>query len=116
MFCPICGKDLNDNARFCTACGTQMKNTASPAEAEEEIQGEQTLLNGEESLAQPEAEEKEKLTFAIGPIIFSGVLVLVLAVSCGILGGLYASERDKNAQQGDKFSRTASVVLEEMPW
>ena len=109
MFCPICGKDLNDNAHFCTACGTQMKNTASPAEAEGEIQGEQ-------SLAQPEAEEKEKLTFGIGPIIFSGILVLVLAVSCGILGGLYASERDKNAQQGDKFSRTASVVLEEMPW
>ena len=112
MFCPICGKALSDNARFCTACGTQMKN----ADTNVEIEAEESFAYGEESSVQPNEQEKEKLTFGIGPIIFCGILVLVLAVGCGILGGLYASERDSNAQKGERYAHTVFIDGEEATW
>ena len=33
MICPNCGKELADNALFCTGCGTRMEAKAAPAPA-----------------------------------------------------------------------------------
>ena len=30
MFCPNCGKELNDNVKFCDACGTEIIRTQEP--------------------------------------------------------------------------------------
>lgn len=103
MICNNCGKIVEDNAAFCTNCGTKLE---APAAAEPENN---TFSAPEQPASAPEfqntfdnnggiyekpfnaAPEQEKTYFGKGALVFCLVVIGLLAISTGVFAGLYFS-------------------------
>lgn len=73
MFCPKCGKDVADGAKFCPSCGSQMN-----VESGEESTSENSLKEKQE---QPQS-AFQKFRSTVGLIVV-GIVVLI-----GIIGSV----------------------------
>ena len=79
MFCPKCGKQLVDGARFCASCGAQLEGTQAQSVVSVQI---------------PPAPKRGKKSFAIGAVAATIVVVAVLvAVYLNFLAPYEISER-----------------------
>ena len=111
MFCANCGKELTEECRFCNVCGAEIKPMPAEASETEAVSVPPAPADLPNECRAEEAasmQTKEKLTFGLGPIIFCGVLILLLSIGCGIFGGLYFAERENNSAK--------AAVCEELPW
>ena len=86
MFCPNCGKQLNDNAQFCSGCGTPTKKPAQatprPAPAAPVIQ-------------QPAPKKPSNKKWIPIVAVIAAVVVLLVAVGGLLLSGALGSPKTK---------------------
>lgn len=73
MFCPKCGKDVADGAKFCTSCGSQMN-----------------VESGEESTSENSLKEKQEQSQSAFQKFRStvGLIVVGIVVLIGIIGSV----------------------------
>ena len=95
MFCPNCGKQLPDNAKFCNGCGAQQIPTA-PAEPVKPVVG---------VYAEPVKPVKAKKKFPIWVVIVALVLVAALVTALVLpsldLGGTTSSGNKTSSKDKD---------------
>lgn len=81
-FCPFCGEEQPDNAKFCKSCGKNIENYSAP--------GEQDAPNTQ--FTPPAVEKSYTLIFVIG-LIFSIIIPLI-----GIIIGIYIYTRKDSSK------------------
>ena len=99
MICNNCGKIVEDNAVFCTNCGTKLEAPAAAApesntfSTPEQPAAANTFDNNGGIYEKPfnAAPEQEKTYFGKGALVFCLVVIGLLAISTGVFAGLYFS-------------------------
>ena len=86
MFCPNCGSNNTDEAKFCTGCGAPL-NANKP---ENEVKN-NNVANNPTSILQPETQpevvvQKKFSGKAIASFVVSLVGIFIAAIVCGIIG------------------------------
>ena len=117
MFCPNCGKQLNDNARFCTECGYQIKSVQSntSVQPEKNVQPDPGMQQEQQVRPAPPAAEvpsslagmnNKKKTVFIALIVAAAVIILAfLGIKLFILDKNPAESADtKPKAAADKAS------------
>ncbi|MCD8108278.1 MAG: NPCBM/NEW2 domain-containing protein [Oscillospiraceae bacterium] len=103
MFCPNCGKKVNDNGRFCPHCGSPVgildaeKVTEAPAM----------------SVIKPKQNKKKnfKLKFILIAVVFAVILVVILSVVAFINSSAYSLSKSlKDGDYGEAVSTYNSDV------
>lgn len=82
MFCPECGEALEDNAVFCSNCGTRIRS------------GDDTAADSRPRLQRTESAAKKKFPIKTAAVI-AGVFAVIIAVTAAI-GSAVASARPEN--------------------
>lgn len=88
MFCTKCGKELNDSAKFCTACGEPVKRVAAVPKVEQsQTQSASKLEPKPERMTEPKTEGSKKEKKSKTPIIIIiCVIVALVIVASGAIG------------------------------
>ena len=127
MFCPKCGKQLNDNARFCTECGYQIKPVQSntSVQPEKNVQPDPGMQQEQQVQPDPPAAEvlsslagmnnnaqalpnNKKKTIIIALIVVAAIIVLAfLGIKLFIL--------DKNPAESVADVSSAADTESELP-
>lgn len=103
MFCPNCGKQLPDTAKFCNGCGAQMTPSA-PAEP---------VLPIYEEPIKPKAKKKFPTWIVIVALVLVVAIVAALVIPALDLGGGTASSgksKDKEEDDDDKSSSSGKSM------
>lgn len=94
-FCPKCGEELVDNAKFCKSCGYDLEN-----------QKENDFKVSPEQYRPPEAEKSHTVAMVLGYIC------AVLIPLFGIIFGIYLMTRDEEkAKTHGKYIIIISAVI-----
>lgn len=133
MFCSICGCPLKADDFFCPRCGAKIKEAviapnyivppekaplsnkmqeSDPCTQTDDCSESKEKACTEAEAAEksiPEDKEKEPVTFGLGVVVTCGAIILLLAVLCGVFGGLYFSERRNNRID----ARASAIVLQD---
>ena len=101
MFCSNCGKQLPDNVRFCTGCGTPVD---APVQEAAPVQS-----------VKPTAPKKGGKGFVLPVVV--GAVVVVVALVVALLTGLFTSDKTKVLKAFDKSAKEyqATVIDLEVP-
>lgn len=95
MFCPNCGKELNDNVKFCDACGTEIIKSQKPnADYVQPI-----ILD----------EKPKNDGFAIASLIL-GILSLFCGLLTGILSVIFGAISINKSRQLNKKSSGMAIA------
>jgi len=105
MFCEQCGKQINDDAKFCKHCGSP---TGAAAEVKQEAPAFAEDTKAEKEFSMPKREKKENPENAGngGKKILRGILIVVALVILGYVGGtlLGFGKSDANFGSGSSVS------------
>ena len=93
MFCPNCGKELADDAKFCDTCGASVDGTAKAAGA-----GAQTTGKAEEKIKEFTKTENRTAEFDADDIAKNKVLSLFSYLGILLLIPLFAAKNSKFAR------------------
>lgn len=97
-YCYYCGASMNDEAKFCPACGAGTGTQPSPVE--------EPVKAAANAGAQPAEQSKPRKKAHQAPLwlvfVFGGLLVLAVALSAALyaLGMVSGRRRQKNRGQG----------------
>lgn len=94
MFCPNCGKEINDNSHFCLYCGHKFVNETE--KQEEEIYSHSYY---KDSYKKDSKKGQEKKEFSFADMFLKGVLSMLAIILC-----LFAGLMLKNYVAGDVFN------------
>lgn len=101
MFCHNCGKQIPDNSKFCTGCGTKIANAAPAQQA------------GNTSAPRNDAKKPKKKSSKLSDFLTTMVVVLlvfVLARSCGESAGRkMADNKNKAPESTANISGTIAI-------
>ena len=106
MFCPNCGKQLNDNAKFCTGCGTPLQAAPVVAPQPAPVVAPQPTPSPAPDKAKSNSSKKKWIPIVC--IAAAALLVIVLVVTLlisGVFGGPQAKVFRAIAKSSDAFAR-----------
>lgn len=101
MYCPKCGAENKEGARFCGNCGTPLAQKNMERSAED---GDAALSAGEREMGTPEKKKKK------WPLIL--MIFLILAAACAVGGLLIFRQIERKQFQG--YVKSGQKYLEEM--
>lgn len=110
MFCPYCGANLTDNAKFCSSCGAQIEkeNTSEVVtETNNQLQTNQPTPNTQSTV-------KKFSGAAIAGFVLSLVGIIVAGIPCGVLGIIFSAagmSETKNQEKRGKGLAIAGLVI-----
>ena len=107
MYCRNCGTKLDDSARFCFGCGTQVINDA-PAASNPTPQP-----ASQHHFERPAAPKRKKAKFLPIAAVAAGA-VLVVAVAILLFSGLFGGGSAKVASAYAKSSKAFATAVEKM--
>ena len=131
MYCPKCGKQNVDDARFCAGCGAVL-NEAQPVQSQPMEQPPQPMMAGEQPMvqtapAQPVAQtapvqqpqpmvqpapvKKKKTGFKV----FLAILVVLLLVGVGVVSFMFISKASHDRKVKDQLA-LAEQYLDELQY
>ena len=96
MYCPKCGKQNADDARFCTGCGAVL-NEAQPVQPQ--------------PMVQPAPVKKKKTGFKV----FLAILVVLLLVGVGVVSFVFISKASHDRKVKDQLA-LAEQYLDELQY
>ena len=95
MWCERCGKELAENARFCTGCGTPVIQNAERASGQEQVP-DTTPMPTPEKAKVPKSPKSMSKVKKITVVVLLGVMVLAIAAAA-LFANWHISERNKEA-------------------
>lgn len=95
MWCERCGKELAENARFCTGCGTPVIQNAERASGQEQVP-DTTPMPTPEKAKVPKSKKSMSKGKKITLVVLLGVMVLAIAAAA-LFANWHISERNKEA-------------------
>jgi hypothetical protein len=108
MFCPNCGKELPDGAKFCDECGTRLSDM-QPDQYEPPYQD--AIQEIEEQ--NPYAAKPPARKISIVKIIaVCAVIALLIGVARASIGMLLKTREDTGSQSGGSFGNCTAIVGE----
>ena len=91
-YCPNCGEELVDDAKFCKSCGTNLENRQTPPQKEEHTV--------------PVVENDHKLA------IIAGYILAILMPLIGLIISVYLLTRNsENAKKHGKYIIVLSIII-----
>lgn len=91
-YCPNCGEELVDDAKFCKSCGTNLENRQAPPKKEE--------------YTVPVVESDHKLA------IIAGYALAILMPLFGLIMSVYLLTRNsENAKKHGKYIIVLSIII-----
>lgn len=96
MFCPSCGEELVENAKFCKSCGKEIKLNET---------GEDTAQNREYRV--PTVEKSYKFAVILGYAL--AILIPILGIVVAIY--LYTRKDSENANRHAKFILIVAAII-----
>ena len=115
MYCPKCGKQNVDDARFCAGCGAAL-NEAQPVQPQPMEQLPQPMMAGEQPvqpqpMTQPAPVKKKKTGFKV----FLAILVVLLLVGVGVVSFMFISKASHDRKVKDQLA-LAEQYLDELQY
>lgn len=111
MFCPHCGKQLPDGARFCTACGAALTGPQSaPAPARPDTPAQPQYAPPQYTPPQPKKKSKAALIIVTAAVIIAATILGVIAIVPAIQGssGIPKLSLDSALTEPGESSETSS--------
>ncbi|MBQ8164235.1 MAG: zinc-ribbon domain-containing protein [Clostridia bacterium] len=110
MFCNNCGKVLDDNASFCTACGSVVER---PVDTIEKVNSAKTPENIQSSESKPN-KKKRSINKAAIIIIAVAVIVIgaVITITCVYVNNTYPSQQLIEALENKNFDEALDIYNE----
>ncbi|MDO5814377.1 MAG: zinc-ribbon domain-containing protein [Methanobrevibacter sp.] len=96
MFCPSCGEELVENAKFCKSCGKEIRQTETNTD---------TVHTGEYHV--PTVEKSYKFAVILGYAL--AVLIPILGIVIAIY--LYTRKDSENANRHAKFILIVAAII-----
>ena len=119
MFCPKCGKQLNNNVRFCTACGYQIKESLPEAPKPPESTLTENQTEPLQAVIQPgQTNDLSSAGADRNPVQKNGnfkivFIIAVLLIACAILGICILKMKWNSSDDfAEKTSKTSASEVE----
>lgn len=93
MICEKCGSEMLETNKFCGICGTPNPLHPEAAEAVREYGSSEQEPEEAKETETAVGKAKVKRTCSLSAVIFCGVVIFILSVTCGVFAGLYFSAR-----------------------
>lgn len=135
MYCPKCGKQNVDDARFCAGCGAVLNEVqaqaapAQPVQPQPMEQPPQPIMAGEQPVAQPQPVvqavpmQQPQPTAQAAPVkkkktgfkVFLAILVVLLLVGVGVVSFMFISKASHDRKVKDQLA-LAEQYLDELQY
>ena len=116
MFCPKCGKQLNDGDTFCAFCGETLNKSAAPQSfqpAPPAYSNEQQMYQEPAPVPNSTVQTKKSNTLLISVIAMTVCLVLIVGVVLFIKPGYLLERDDDDDSRRSKRDKSSSSVTAE---
>lgn len=124
MFCPKCGKEIPDTAKFCSGCGTQTIKTQAPVQQQKTVQQPKPQTQPQQPVHQPKPQTQPQVKVK-QPVqkppkkenggnkgVLIGIIVALAVVVIGLVGFIVSQNVVNNNKPatGNSVAQSSSVA------